>query len=780
MVSRRTATPSIGRIDQPEKRDHGFFVWGQRASSVLFTLAIGLNFLLAPFSRAEADGEQVAERGPRPTLIAPPPASVSRYAKYEAAFQLNRGYQNPFDPQVIDVQVEFIAPSGRHVQTPAFYFQDYPEQSVRRNNTFDGALGAAEWRVRFTPAETGRYRARILAIDQAGRAEVELPPFEVTPSSNPGFIHATQGLHARTVFDNGQMFLPLGECLWEPRSLAAFEAEFDRYAQNGMNYFRFFTAHDSMFWFEHARQPAGQYDLFILRKLDLLFDTLAARGLYAMPCLEMFSDFRTTQPYPYWDDNAYNRKNRGPCREVADFFTDPEARRLYKNRLRYFVARYGYSPNLFCLQLFAEVNYVEQYRPEPVREWHREMADYIHSLDPYRHPVSTSMAAWDAQDRELFALPGLDLVLNELYNARDFAGELAQDNRDILTRYRKPAFLAECGITFEYFGVTDAIGVHIHNSIWANPLSGGCGAPSFWWVSYIREKNLLSHFKAFAEFVKGEDFVGLTAPEVQTSATGQPAIHPDLIVPYPYLDPPAAAGPQTIALPNDRFLDGELPTMPHIFNPRADAVGVTNPAYNPITFETEFEADGAITIFPRWVEGPTNAAVILRVFIDGRPAGEIQYHGCPKNEWPKYLKHSQATCVPTTFAVPRGRHRIELANHGTLVMSAAVDFQNYLSSKLANLRVLGLGDQERAYLWIQNRDNTWWRHCLKQSPRVVRRATASLPRMREGTYAIEWWNTVEGRCVKREQLRARGGILTVRVPDLENDIACKIKHVTRR
>jgi hypothetical protein len=715
---------------------------------------------------------------PQITFEGHPPARAALYAKYEVAFVLDREYDNPFDPEQISVEAVFESPSGKTIRVPGFFYQDYPEDSVRLEKSSEGKAGPSGWRIRFAPSECGKFQGKIIARDRAGQNETKLPEFVVSPSDNPGFIHATQGARARTVFDNGRMFLPLGECLWEPRSLATFETEFDRYAQHGMNYFRFFTTHDSMFFFENARRPAGQYDQFILRKLDLLFDALAVRGLYAMPCLEMFSDFRTTQPYPYWDENAYNLKNNGPCRAVADFFTDPEARRLYKNRLRYFLARYGYSPNLFCLQLFAEVNYVEQYQQEPVRAWHREMADYIHSIDPYGHLVSTSMAAWDAQDRELFALPGLDLVLNELYNARDFAGELAQDNRDILARYRKPVFLAECGITFEYFGVTDPVGVHIHSAIWSNPLSGGIGVPSFWWGSYIREKNLLPHFKAFADFVKGEDFVGLAPIEVRTSCASKEAIQPDLIIPYPYLDPPASAGPQTISLPNDRFIDEELPNMPHVFHARTKPTGEINPAYNPITFETDFAADGAITIFPRWVDGPTNATVALHVCIDDRLAGEVRYNGCPTTDWPKFIRHSQATCVPTTFAVSRGRHRIVLANNGTLHMSAAVDFQNYLSSKVVNLRALGLGDKERAYIWIQNRDNTWWRHCLKRTPRVIRGATVSLPGMRKGTYAIEWWNTVEGRCIKRERLKARGETLNLRLPDLETDIACKIKRLT--
>jgi hypothetical protein len=210
---------------------------------------------------------------------------------------------------------------------------------------------------------------------------------------------------------------------------------------------------------------------------------------------------------------------------------------------------------------------------------------------------------------------------------------------------------------------------------------------------------------------------------------------------------------------------------------RTKPTGEINPEFNPITFEADFVADGAITIFPRWVDGPTNTTVAMQVSIDGQPVGDIRYHGCPTADWPKFIKHSQATCVPATFAVPRGRHRIVLENNGTLHMSAAVDFQNYLSSKVANLRVLGLGDSERAYLWIQNRDNTWWRHCLGKKPRVVQRASISLTGLRRGRYDVEWWNTYDGTLRRRERMASRDGTLELRVERLETDLACKIRKV---
>ena len=729
---------------------------------------IGLVCALAPTVNASDSGLQIILEGT-------PPSPVARYAKHEISFQLSRQYTNPFDSKLISVEALFVEPSGRQVRVPGFYFQEYPEPNVRNDSTYKGNAGQACWKVRYAPREVGTHLGKLIATDPGGQAEIQLPPLNVTPSDNPGFIRCTTGTEARTVFDSGRMFMPIGECLWMPRTLEQFEKEFALYVQNGMNYFRFFTSRDSMFHFENSSRPAGQYDLFILKQLDYLFDEIGRRGLYVMPCLEMFADFRVTQPYPYWAENPYNSKNGGPCKSVSDFFVNPEAKRLYKNRLRYFIARYGYSPNLFCLQLFAEANYIENYDMVAVRQWHQEMAAYLHSLDPYGHPVSTSMATWDSQDRHLFALPEIDLVLNENYNARDFAGELAQENADILAEYRKPAFLAEAGLTFESLGVSDESGLHIHNAIWANPLSGGLGVPSFWWGYYIREKKLLGHFKAFAAYIKGEDFTGLRPITARLTAGKGNKIYPDLIIPYPYIDPPGANGPQTIPLPNDRFINRDLPNLLHIFHSRTTPEGSTNSAFNPITFLTDFADNGNLIIHPRWIGGPTTSAVCLQVRIDDKLVKEIRYNGSPEADWNELLRRSREICVPTSVDVPKGCHQIRLENNGTLVMSASLDFGNYLKSDVANLRVLGLGDSERAYLWIQNRDNTWWRNYLGKKPRTIRKASITLTGMRDGPYDIQWWDTYQGRCTKRQRLKAHEGNLTLNIKDLEKDLACKIK-----
>lgn len=118
-----------------------------------------------------------------------------------------------------------------------------------------------------------------------------------------------------------------------------------------------------------------------------------------------------------------------------------------------------------------------------------------------------------------------------------------------------------------------------------------------------------------------------------------------------------------------------------------------------------------------------------------------------------------------------------LDNRGNLFVSAALDLTNYLKSSVPNLRVLGMGNSRRALLWLQNRDNTWWRNAQGKRPRKLSGAQVSLPGMEPGAYEVEWWDTYTGAAVRRRRLTCTAGVLRIPVEPLETDTACKVRRV---
>ena len=75
---------------------------------------------------------------------------------------------NNFDPELIRVDATFIAPSGRTLRVPAFWYQDFKRELINGVQVLTPA-GEAGWRLRFTPDEPGEYGLE-LTITPAGLA----------------------------------------------------------------------------------------------------------------------------------------------------------------------------------------------------------------------------------------------------------------------------------------------------------------------------------------------------------------------------------------------------------------------------------------------------------------------------------------------------------------------------------------------------------------------------------------------------------------------------------
>ena len=97
------------------------------------------------------------------------------------------------------------------------------------------------------------------------------------------------------------------------------------------------------------------------------------------------------------------------------------------------------------------------------------------------------------------------------------------------------------------------------------------------------------------------------------------------------------------------------------------------------------------------------------------------------------------------------------------------------------VRVFGLADPTHAYLWIANRDNTWWRNRMGKTPRVVRNVTATLGGFQPGSYELEWWDTYAGVVSSRESVSVDAvGAFELIIPEVARDVACKIRPAARQ
>ncbi len=128
-----------------------------------------------------------------------PPSEIGKFGKYEIAFDLSRQYDDPFDPETINIEASFTAPSGREITVCAFYYLDYPRAELmkrcERGVSYEeppaaGGHAGAHWRVRFAPQEEGPYRGYLVAKDKQGSCRLNLPPFTAVKYDNSGFIRS--------------------------------------------------------------------------------------------------------------------------------------------------------------------------------------------------------------------------------------------------------------------------------------------------------------------------------------------------------------------------------------------------------------------------------------------------------------------------------------------------------------------------------------------------------------------------------------------------------------
>jgi hypothetical protein len=87
-------------------------------------------------------------------------------------------------------------------------------------------------------------------------------------------------------------------------------------------------------------------------------------------------------------------------------------------------------------------------------------------------------------------------------------------------------------------------------------------------------------------------------------------------------------------------------------------------------------------------------------------------------------------------------------------------------------RVYGMrrGDQAGAYLWVQNRNHTWFNAPSVPSPISP---VVTLGNLLNRTYTVEVWDTHTGAIMSSTKQTALGGALSIQIQNLTDDVAIK-------
>jgi hypothetical protein len=368
------------------------------------------------------------------------PRRVGLYERLPMAFDLPGTAATPYDPDVLAVDAEFRAPSGAVVDVPAFYYRPPAAQAADD----DGRTG---WRVRFTPTETGTWFVR-LGVSRGGGAPSRgsLHAFRVTPTPARGFVARRDGRFRLTT---GEAFLALGanRCWGDDLAPEEYLRDLAALGESGARVVRVWLAP----WWLPVEPRPGEYDPSACARLDAIFAQAEDVGLRIILCIEQHGSLQPAGgEIGLWPRHPYNRANGGPCGSVRDFFTDAEAARLFRNRLRYLVARYGYSRALMAWELMNEAEYVgfagsrfDEQRVVVAR-WHRAQSAWLREHDPFGHLIATSA---DVSLQETLARAGVvDFIQLHIYGQDDLPGWIRLGVDEVEERHDLPLLVSEFGL----------------------------------------------------------------------------------------------------------------------------------------------------------------------------------------------------------------------------------------------------------------------------------------------------------------------------------------------
>lgn len=429
-------------------------------------------------------------------------AAPLRYGRVDFVVMLQARWENPYRASDVRLDLELTSPSGKPLVIPAYFERGESGES-------------SAWRVRFAPREAGAYRGQFVLDNAGGRHRSDPLEFAVAPSAGRGFLHPAGNWIFR--FDSGAPFRGIGENLgWESRAFDDSRHfkdlhENERYhyeylvgtlAANGGNFFRTWMCawNLPLEWnrvsdtTRYTDDLEHHFNASAIRRMDELVELAAATNTYFMLVLDPHGSLLDGG----WEKNPYNAKNGGPAKTPADFFTDPAARARYQDRLRYLVARWGYSPHLAIWEFFNEVdNAMYGQKPripdEPVRAWHAEMSAYLKALDPYERPITTSVSHRDVAG--LATLPSLDFNQRHIYRATDTIPETI---RRWSRETGKPYVIGEYGFEWDWTknfnDFAPEMDADFKRGLWLGLFSPTPILPMTWWWEFFDQRGMPAYF----------------------------------------------------------------------------------------------------------------------------------------------------------------------------------------------------------------------------------------------------------------------------------------------
>lgn len=395
---------------------------------------------------------------------------------------------NPFLEWEIRVFGEFTNEKGEKIVIDGFYFEKlrttmksgfpppkngygYTDDEYKKLGNYNKVNSDRLFKIRFAPPVQGVWKYKVFVQLPKEKMVSKEYEFEVSEDSAPGYL--TVGENRRYFERNGHSFYPVGCNMPWPTTSKQFDPQlsnkmkvrswngelktlsenyrtvytiprvYERYremmnamADSGLNSFRtiMYPASTEIEW-----ESLGDYSqrMQMAQELDSILAVAEDRDLLLFWNLQIHYTFQFAK-HAYgvnwaWDkvmngDTLCYRKLIGSDNPL-DFFKNSEAKKYYKQRLRYIISRWGYSTSIGTFELFSEISNVGTNQADHsgfyssddnwkiYRDWQVEMAGYIKSLYNGRQHLLTASFAGEKIERDnLYESEYFDLMSSNIYN----------------------------------------------------------------------------------------------------------------------------------------------------------------------------------------------------------------------------------------------------------------------------------------------------------------------------------------------------------------------------
>ena len=285
---------------------------------------------------------------PAPSTV----TNISRYSIFEHTFRwASAGYSNPWEQ--VSLTGTFTSPSGRRIRIGGFY------------------AGPDTWKVRFSPAQTGRWRWAATLADST-QTQTTRGTFIAARGKGHGFVRRSPYNRFRWIFADGSPYYPLGigDCVRDVNGSGSpfddFNVDATRgrvdvgtylgaYQAAGVNLLRWSVDNCALNLYQRI---APQGNVYLEREGnwgDRLVRELRSHG------------FRVYMSIFGFDPPFANEAS-------------PEQINAVERYVKYVVDRYGAYVDFWELMNEAQAS----------TAWYTQIATYLRSVDPYHHPIATS------------------------------------------------------------------------------------------------------------------------------------------------------------------------------------------------------------------------------------------------------------------------------------------------------------------------------------------------------------------------------------------------------